>query len=141
MAYDTSNLERFKEAQKNDYACALSEIKRGRKTSHWMWYIFPQLAGLGRSSLADFYGIQGIEEAAAYLADPLLGHRLAEISRVLTQLKTNDAHSVFGSPDNLKLKSCMTLFSLVDGADPVFDAVIEKFFNGYKDNLTIKLLK
>lgn len=133
------DLNRFVEAQEYSYARALQEIKNGRKTSHWMWYIFPQFKGLGFSAMANKYGIESLQEAAAYLKHPVLGPRLIEISKALLMLETNDAYAVFGSPDNMKLKSSMTLFSLVDGADGVFEAVLQKFFAGRKDDKTLRL--
>jgi len=135
------DLERFVEAQQSDYAIALSEIKSGRKQSHWMWYIFPQVLGLGYTGTSIHYGIKNLEEAAAYLEHEVLGKRLIEISSVLLSLETSDAHKIFGSPDNMKLRSCMTLFSLVPGADQVFQAVLDKFFNGQKDEKTLQLLE
>jgi uncharacterized protein (DUF1810 family) len=134
------NLERFVEAQQSDYAIALSEIKAGRKQSHWMWYIFPQAMGLGYTSTSITYGISSLDEATAYLNHEVLGKRLIEISNALLALETNDAHKVFGSPDNMKLRSSMTLFSLVPGADKVFEEVLDKFFNGRKDERTLQLL-
>jgi len=135
------DLERFVEAQQSDYAIALSEIKSGRKQSHWMWYIFPQVLGLGYTGTSIHYGIKNLEEAAAYLEHEVLGKRLIEISSVLLSLETSDAHKIFGSPDNMKLRSCMTLFSLAPGADQVFQAVLDKFFNGQKDEKTLQLLE
>jgi len=135
------NLERFIQAQQSDYAIALSEIKSGKKQSHWMWYIFPQVLGLGYTSTSIEYGIKNLDEATAYLNNEVLGKRLIEISNALLQLETNDAHEVFGSPDDIKLRSSMTLFSLVPGADKVFQLVLDKFFNGKKDDKTLELLK
>jgi uncharacterized protein (DUF1810 family) len=133
-------LERFLDAQQNDYAVALSEIKQGRKQSHWMWYIFPQVLGLGYTSTSIHYAIKDLDEAKAYLDHPVLGKRLVEISSALLTLETNDAYKVFGAPDNAKLKSSMTLFSLVPGTDQVFQSVLNKFFNGKKDEKTLQLL-
>lgn len=140
-----SDLTRFVDAQANDYAQALTEIKNGRKRSHWMWYIFPQLNGLGFSEMARFYGIRDAQEAAAYLAHPVLGPRLIEISQALVALNTQSASQVMGSPDDLKLRSSMTLFSRVDGANPiqggqVFQAVLDKFFGGEPDPKTVSML-
>ncbi len=134
------NLERFLDAQKNDYATALSEIKNGKKESHWMWYIFPQAMGLGYTSTSIHYSIKDLDEAKAYLDHPVLGKRLIEITNAALALETNDARQVFGSPDNLKLKSSMTLFSLVPDADKVFEKVLDKFFDGKKDEKTLQLL-
>ena len=135
------NLSRFLEAQKGDFTQALSEIKSGRKRSHWMWYIFQQLKGLGRSSTSEFYGIKDLTEAEAYLAHPVLGSRLKEISAELLHLETSNANSIFGSPDDLKLKSSMTLFANIPGAASVFQQVLQKFFGGSQDEKTLKLLK
>jgi uncharacterized protein (DUF1810 family) len=134
------DLSRFLLAQRDVYEVALSEIRAGRKRSHWMWFIFPQLKGLGYSSNAMYYGIEGLEEAAAFLADPVLGIRLRELSMALLGLPGNDATAVMGSPDDLKLRSSMTLFARVPGADPVFGAVIDKYFGGIPDAKTIALL-
>ena len=131
------NLDRFKKAQTRDYATALSEIKNGRKESHWMWYIFPQLKGLGFSSMAEFYGIDGLSEAKAYIADDLLRGRLVEISEELLSLPSSDVREVMGYPDDLKLKSCMTLFMEAAPEIDVFGKVLEKFFGGEKDLKTI----
>jgi uncharacterized protein (DUF1810 family) len=133
-------LNRFIDAQKRDYAIALSEIKNGRKQSHWMWYIFPQIQGLGFSETSIFYAIKNIQEAEAYLNDGILGPRLIEICKELLKLPTNDAHKIFGSPDDVKLKSSMTLFALLTGADPVFEAVLNKFFDGMKDAKTMEII-
>lgn len=137
---DEYNLQRFIDAQKDTYAVALSEIKKGRKQSHWMWYIFPQVRGLGFSATSKLYGIKDIYEAEAYLQHPLLGSRLVEISKELQQLKINNAHTIFGSPDDMKLHSSMTLFSSLHNADPIFSLVLEKFFKGKKDEKTLGLL-
>src|SRR5215471_10293971 len=137
---DDHNLQRFIDGQRSDYANALSEIKQGRKESHWMWYIFPQVLGLGYTSTSIFYAIKNLEEATAYLHHKVLGTRLLDISNALLDLETNDAHKIFGSPDDMKLRSCMTLFSLVPNADKVFQAVLDKFFNGRKDEKTLQLL-
>lgn len=132
-------LERYIKAQERDYSRALSEIRNGRKISHWMWYIFPQIAGLGYSEMSHHYAIKDMDEAKEYLAHPVLGKRLIEISNALLN-HSQSARSIMGSPDDLKLRSCMTLFSLVPGADPVFEQVLKKFFDGKKDNATLELL-
>ena len=134
------NLERFKRAQAQDYDTALREIRNGRKRSHWMWYIFPQVRGLGHSSMADYYGIDGLEEARAYLADGVLGPRLKEISEALLALEDKDAERIFGFPDVLKLRSCMTLFAAVSEEDSVFHRVLDTYYHGEKDELTLSLL-
>ncbi len=128
-------VERFIKAQEESYGQALEEIKNGHKRSHWMWYVFPQLKGLGRSETARYYGIANRTEAEAYLAHPLLGSRLLEISGELLKLESCDAREVFGRPDDVKLKSSMTLFYLVDG-NPIFKAVLDKFFAGELDEVT-----
>lgn len=135
-----NDLQRFVEAQETTYARALAEIRSGRKQSHWMWFVFPQMRGLGYSSMAQHYGIQSKEEAAAYLRHPVLGKRLQEISSVLLLLPSSDAHQIFGSPDDLKLRSCMTLFASVPNAPVVFEDVLQKFFGGKKDEATLRLL-
>lgn len=136
----TFDLTRFLEAQNQTYLKALAEIKNGRKQSHWMWFIFPQLKGLGHSSTAHFYGIEDLAEAEAYLKHPVLGKHLIEISQEL--LKYNrSAFEIFGSPDDLKLRSSMTLFSQIENADQVFDEVLQKYFDGQPDLKTIQLLK
>ena len=135
------NLERFITAQEKDYAIALAEIKNGRKRSHWMWYIFPQVQGLGFSTTSIYYAIKDIREAEAFLKHPVLGERLIQICNALIELPANDANKIFGNPDDMKLKSSMTLFAAVPGTDPVFNSVLNKFFNGSKDNKTIEILK
>ena len=135
------SLQRFIDAQQSDYETALSEIKRGRKQSHWMWYIFPQIQGLGFSATSKLYAIKNLKEAQAYLNHPLLGKRLKEITDALINLPTNDAHEIFGSPDDVKLKSSMTLFASLPDADPIFESVLKKFFKGEKDAKTLSIIK
>jgi uncharacterized protein (DUF1810 family) len=130
MEYD---LERFIRAQEMDYRTALMEIRNGRKRSHWMWYIFPQIAGLGFSSTSKYYALKDLGEAKAYLDDETLGKRLIEISGVLLNLESDNARKIFGTPDDMKLRSSMTLFSRVKGADSVFQKVLDKFFGGLPD--------
>ena len=136
-----NDLNRFLTAQEKDYAIALSEIKSGRKRSHWMWYIFPQIAGMGFSETSKFYAVKDQAEAEAYLQHPVLGGRLIEISQALLEIEDNHAVRVFGSPDDMKLKSSMTLFGSLPGADPVFSQVLTKYFNGIQDWETLRLLK
>ena len=138
MGFD---LDRFKKAQEEDYPYALQEIKTGRKRSHWIWYIFPQLKGLGFSSMSEYYGIDGRAEAQAYIADSVLRARLVEISQALLALESNNPTQVMGYPDDLKLKSSMTLFAEVAPDIPVFEQVLQKFFSGEKDSRTLKLLR
>ncbi|MFD1466980.1 DUF1810 domain-containing protein [Hymenobacter caeli] len=134
------NLKRFLDAQAASYEQALAEIKAGRKRGHWMWYIFPQIQGLGFSEISQHYAISGLAEAAAYLQHPVLGARLVGICEALLGLESSDANRVFGSPDDLKLKSSMTLFAALPGAPPVFAAVLAKFFRGVRDGKTLQLL-
>lgn len=137
MNYEIS---RFMKEHQTDYQRALTEIKNGKKVSHWMWYIFPQLKGLGRSSMSEYYGIQDLDEAKAYLADPILGRHLIEICNALLSLDTNDATEVMGRPDDRKLKSSMTLFDAATESSDVFQLVLEKYYNGKKDYRTLKML-
>lgn len=136
-----NNLNRFTDAQDGVYEIALKEIKRGKKMSHWMWFIFPQISGLAYSETSRFYAIKDRNEATNYLDHPVLGRRLVEISTALLNLATSDAASVFGSVDTMKLKSSMTLFSLLKDTNPVFQKVLDQFFNGMKDQKTIDLLE
>jgi uncharacterized protein (DUF1810 family) len=136
----TNELIRFLDAQNQMYLKALSEIKNGRKVSHWMWFIFPQLDGLGSSETAKFYAIKNLEEAAAYFHHPVLGKHLIEISKELLNISGKEAIDIFGTPDDIKLRSSMTLFSQVENVDPVFEKVLDKYFNGAPDDLTLQLL-
>jgi len=135
-----NDLKRFLDAQANDFERALAEIKRGRKQSHWMWYIFPQIAGLGFSSTSKFYAIKDRGEAESYLAHPLLGKRLVEISNALLEVEGKTANQIFGSPDDAKLKSSMTLFGALENTNPVFHSVLDKYFDGVKDGRTLELI-
>ena len=137
MAYD---LERFKKAQAEDYATALEEIKRGRKESHWIWYIFPQLKELGFSSTAKYYGIDGLDEAKAYMADAELRRNLLEITDALLRQPETDIRRVMGYPDDLKLRSSMTLFEAAAPDQSVFGEVLDKFYGGERDDATLKRL-
>ncbi len=134
------NLERFVSSQAINYNDALKEIQNGRKTTHWMWYVFPQIQGLGNSEMARRYAIADLQEAKAYLAHPTLGPRLVQISKALLSLPGNDPYAILGSPDDLKLRSSMTLFSKVPGADPVFQEVLQKFYNDTEDERTLRIL-
>ena len=138
MSYD---LDRFKIKQQREYEIALSEIKRGCKETHWMWYIFPQLVGLGRSSTSETYGIKNLQEAMAYMQDPVLKEHLLTISGELLQLTTNNVREVFNAPDDKKLKFCMTLFAIATPENKVFQKVLDKFFGGQKDKKTLRLLE
>jgi len=137
------DLSRYMEAQEQTHELALAEIKAGLKTGHWMWFIFPQIAGLGLSDTSKFYAIKSMEEAKAYLEHPVLGKRLKEITKVLLVLETANARMIFGSPDDLKLHSCMTLFAIADEDNPdnLFKKVIEKFFRGKYDLNTLHILE
>lgn len=138
MAY---HLQRFPDAQQRDYARALQEIRTGRKRSHWIWYIFPQLAGLGYSEYCRIYGIRGISEAKAYMDHPVLGNRLIEISEALLALDESDPAAVMGKPDDLKLRSCMTLFAIASPEQDVFERVLKKYYNGIRDHVTEQMIK
>ena len=140
MYYDPAGLDRFRRAQDGDYETALREIRNGRKRSHWMWYIFPQLKGLGFSSTAEYYGVRDLEEARDYMEDPVLSTRLVEISGALLELDSSDPTAVLGYPDDLKLRSCMTLFELAAPDQPVFGRVLDKFYGGRRDSRTLSLL-
>lgn len=134
------DLERFIKAQEQAYELALSEMKSGHKRSHWIWYIFPQIKGLGFSSTSEYYGIDGLGEAKAYMENPILRKRLLEISEVLLTLPSSDAGNVMGYPDDLKLRSSMTLFAEAAPEFDVFQKVLDKFFDGEKDRKTLKKL-
>lgn len=135
------DLSRFVSAQEGRYEMAYAELANGRKRSHWMWYIFPQLSGLGSSPMARRYALSGLEEAKAFLAHPLLGTRLVHISALLLSLETNKPTEIFGFPDDIKLRSSMTLFALARPEEPVFQQVLDRFFGGDKDPLTLRLLR
>ena len=135
-----SDLNRFVVAQNGVYEKALNEVKSGLKESHWMWYIFPQLDGLGFSEMAEFYGIRGLNEAREYLDNEILGSRLNEISLELLKLNKNDPVSIFGEIDSIKLRSSMTLFDYVsESSDNVFSKVIDKYYEGLKDEVTLSI--
>ena len=133
------SLERFRKNHADHYETALREIRAGKKKSHWMWYIFPQLRGLGISSMAHKYGIINLDEAKAYLEHPVLSGRLYELCGVLLEHKDKSAYEIFGSIDEMKLKSSMTLFALTTEDYTIFDQVLECFFDGEMDELTINL--
>lgn len=138
---DAHDLQRFVRAQnEGGYAQALAELRRGRKTSHWMWYVFPQVAGLGHSPMAQRYGIRSLEEARAYLAHPVLGPRLLECTRAVLASGAASAQALFGGIDAVKLRSSMTLFLSADPAQPLFRAVLDAFYDGAPDAATERLL-
>ena len=137
---DINSLERFVKAQELAYPIALQDIKKGKKRSHWMWYIFPQLRGLGMSSMAHKYGIVDLGEAKAYLEHPVLSARLYELCGELLKHKDKSAYDIFGDIDAMKLKSSMTLFALTSKEHTIFDEVLEFFFDGERDAITLKLI-
>lgn len=134
------DLARFLAAQASAYPAALAELRGGRKRTHWMWFVFPQVEGLGRSPTARFYAIAGLDEARAYLAHPVLGPRLLDCVEALLALPGGDAHAVFGSPDDAKLRSSLTLFSAAAPDEPRFRAALAKYFDGRDDPLTLERL-
>jgi uncharacterized protein (DUF1810 family) len=138
---DPFDLTRFVESQDaGTYEQALAELRAGRKASHWMWFVFPQIAGLGRSSTAQYFAVSGLEEARAYLAHPVLGRRLVESARALLGQPSRDPVAVFGSVDAQKLRSSMTLFSRAAPEDPAFGRVLDEFFGGAADEATLSRL-
>ena len=137
---DTYNLQRFVEAQATVFEQVLKELREGRKHSHWMWFVFPQITGLGRSETARFYAITGIEEARAYLEHPLLGPRLERCAKIIEPQLQWTARQIFGSPDDLKLQSSMTLFCVAAPERKIFQAVLDTFFDGAQDRSTLAKL-
>ena len=134
-------LQKFLDAQDGIYETALQELRTGKKKSHWMWFILPQLLGLGRSATAQFYGISGLSEAKAYLAHPILGFRIRETVAVLLQQNHYDAYLIFGSPDDLKLKSSLTLFAIAEEENNnIFRKALEVYFQGISDPRTVEML-
>jgi uncharacterized protein (DUF1810 family) len=140
MSNDPWNLARFIGAQQGDYEQALEEIRAGRKRTHWMWYVFPQFTGLGNSPTSIEYAIKSRDEAAAYLAHPILGPRLVECAQAVLRVEGRSAHEIFGSPDDMKLRSSATLFSSVSPEGSAFHQIIDKYFAGRLDERTIVLL-
>lgn len=138
--YEINDLERFVIAQKNTYSKAKKELLNGKKSSHWMWYIFPQIRGLGMFDMSCYYGVSGLEEAKKYFEHKILGKHLIELCNILLSLEENDVLMIFGYPDNRKLKSCMTLFYLATN-EKIFQDVLDKFFSGLLDRKTINLVK
>lgn len=140
---DPHDLARFRTAQQRVFETALAELRAGRKQTHWMWFIFPQLRGLGRSPTAQFYGISSIEEARAYVADPVLGERLRLATASTLTVEGRSAHAIFGSPDDMKFRSSMTLFSVAAGgeAGSPFQQALDRYFAGEPDAQTLRLLE
>jgi uncharacterized protein (DUF1810 family) len=138
---DPHNLHRFLDAQSDTFYTAYRELVTGRKHGHWMWFVFPQVAGLGSSAMAQDYAINSLDEARAYLAHPTLGARLHACAEALLALGGADALSVFGYPDHLKLRSSMTLFELVAEPDDPFRHVLERYFDGERDPLTLEIVE
>ena len=137
---DPFDLNRFIEAQETDYALALSELRDGRKRSHWMWYIFPQFAGLGQSTMSQRYAIRSEEEARAYLDHPVLGTRLTECAEAVLKIEDRAATEIMGSPDGLKLRSCATLFAQVSRGESVFHKILDKYYSSEPDPDTLRHL-
>jgi uncharacterized protein (DUF1810 family) len=137
---DPHGLERFVQAQAPVYAQALAELRAGRKRSHWMWFVFPQIAGLGSSEMTQRYAIASLHEARAYLAHPVLGERLRECANAMLAVDGRSAHEILGSPDDLKFHSSMTLFHRAAPAEPVFGECLRKYFAGEPDSQTVRLL-
>jgi uncharacterized protein (DUF1810 family) len=140
LANDTHDLQRFVDAQSGVYERALAELRAGRKESHWMWFVFPQLAGLGRSPTSERFAIRSLAEAEAYLQHPVLGPRLTACADALLAVPRRSAHEILGSPDDLKLQSSATLFSRVAPAGSVFHRLLDRFFAGTPDRRTLELL-
>lgn len=141
MDTEPFELGRFLAAQDRAYATALEELRQGRKRSHWIWYVFPQLRGLGSSPAAGLYGLAGLDEARAYLAHPVLGARLREAIQAMLAHRALGADGVLGGLDALKFRSCLTLFALAVPDEPLFATALEAFFGGARDPLTLELLR
>jgi len=134
------SFDHFITAQDPIYPTVLAELRAGAKRTHWMWFIFPQLSALGRSTTAKFYGLSGLDEAKAYLGHPILGPRLIECTRLAVAIEGRTAHQIFGSPDDLKFRSSITLFHHADPAEPVFAEALAKYYDGVEDEATVRLL-
>lgn len=134
------DLKRFVEAQRDIYLQALTELQDGRKRSHWMWFIFPQIAGLGRSETARFFALANLQEAQAYLDHPILGTRLLECTQAILTHKRQTAHDILGSPDDMKFRSCMTLFMKVSEKSSPFERALQQFYGGEPDQATLSRL-
>jgi uncharacterized protein (DUF1810 family) len=141
MVHDAFNLRRFVDAQEPIFAQALLELERGHKRTHWMWFVFPQLAELGRSDIARHFGIHSLDEARAYWMHPQLGPRLRQCCEAVLKVEGRSAHDVFGSPDDLKFCSCLTLFELAAPEEPLFAQCLAKYYGGKRDKLTLALCR
>jgi len=137
---DAHDLDRFLTAQEDSYDTALDELKAGRKRSHWIWFVFPQLAGLGQSPTSQYYGVRSLDEASAYLRHPILSGRLHECLKALQTLEETSADRIFGEVDAMKFRSSLTLFAEADPADPIVEAALDRWFGGRKDERTLQLL-
>ena len=140
MAYSNNDLSRFLDAQNKLYLTALSEIKKGKKETHWMWFIFPQIKGLGTSDTSNLYAIADLKEASEFLEHPILGKHLIEISEILLTFKRKSADGILGDLDARKLRSSMTLFSMAENTNPIFQEILDAFFSGESDPLTISII-
>ena len=140
MDQDIDQLQRFVDAQEPVYPQARAELAAGSKTSHWMWFVFPQMRGLGRSAMAHHYGIASLDEARAYLAHPVLGTRLRDCCELVLALQGRSAHQIFGSPDDSKFRSSLTLFGRAAAGEAVFSACLRKYFGGVEDQATLDLI-
>lgn len=138
---DPFGLARFLDAQADSYVQVLNELRAGQKLSHWIWFIFPQFTGLGTSAISQRYAIQSLAEAQAYLHDPLLGARLVACTKIVNQLQARSARQIFGTPDDLKFCSCMTLFELVAAPNSEFTLALEKYFSGKRDANSLQLIR
>lgn len=141
MENDRYNLQRFVKAQQDTYSKAYMELSQGNKQSHWMWWTFPQIEGLGITATSHKYSIKSLDEAKVYLDHPYLSRNLHELCNILLNLNTNNSTSVLGHPDDLKLRSSMTLFSEADPSDAIFKKILDKFYAGIKDERTLELLR
>ena len=137
---DINSLERFVRAQESMYPLALNELTRGKKRSHWMWFIFPQLRALGKSSISRYYGIEGLDEALEYLKHPILSERLYEVCSALLNHKGKNVYEIMGDIDTIKLHSSMTLFAIISEDYSIFDEILECFFDGQTDEMTSKIV-
>ena len=141
MEHDPFELQRFIDAQEPLRQRVKAEMRAGRKSSHWMWFFFPQLRGLGQSEMAHRYGIASLDEARAYLAHPVLGPRLREACQIIHEVRGRSAHQIFGNPDDVKFRSCLTLFGRAAPDEPVFAACLRKYFAGVEDQATLALMR